>query len=644
MVRIGLVKKAQPVVEAPPVDVDMDDDSSTTSSSTEGRMMSEECQLDVRQIPYRAPSSMMIDITGEGKAFSDLVNDVADLASRNLSSGRSFATLPQLASDESMTATTATQIVPSNRAPVDIQIVNPSLSAALKKLQIHPSMGADELQLAHGLAFRPSWNPTTGELILPAFAKVDPLTERDGVNSSASLIEQHSILGVEGIATQPLSVLCRYASQDDSCKVLFDVASPTHLLTSVLDEIAISFSTASLPTATPSSSIEYLKQSGMEHASLTVKLLKSLFGNEPNDDAYDAQEQSMKTTVLGTVNTKATLTVAYEESNRRRRLKEWLLTHGNLNKNINGNGVTAESDQVSSGRRTEVSRECRKTRRYAESILLLTSTSDDDVRRLLHEDATKSSLLSTSCNNSISSGSWIRDFHQYLTLSDRNSEPSLRELISNYFNENRQCRPPFYEKLSAPEVEKTDQVKTILANGSDKNDICWYILQLWAGQGSKIHDVTSALCDPMTWQHSYGDYSLNWIICVLLSNSPAVPCTIPEDRITSLTCAFVDQLVHMGAWQWALFVALTIPSESARKRISIGVISRNISSFRLTNRLVIHNVSFEVPKSWVEEAASLMTPVPPVRKRPLPVPVPLSPYIEIRTKVDDLISSIYDTV
>eukprot|EP01060_Flectonema_neradi_P032160 TRINITY_DN5067_c0_g1_i12.p1 TRINITY_DN5067_c0_g1~~TRINITY_DN5067_c0_g1_i12.p1 ORF type:complete len:2009 (+),score=330.55 TRINITY_DN5067_c0_g1_i12:2479-8505(+) len=252
MVRIGLVKKAQPVVEAPPVDVDMDDDSSTTSSSTEGRMMSEECQLDVRQIPYRAPSSMMIDITGEGKAFSDLVNDVADLASRNLSSGRSFATLPQLASDESMTATTATQIVPSNRAPVDIQIVNPSLSAALKKLQIHPSMGADELQLAHGLAFRPSWNPTTGELILPAFAKVDPLTERDGVNSSASLIEQHSILGVEGIATQPLSVLCRYASQDDSCKVLFDVASPTHLLTSVLDEIAISFSTASLPTATPS--------------------------------------------------------------------------------------------------------------------------------------------------------------------------------------------------------------------------------------------------------------------------------------------------------------------------------------------------------------------------------------------------------
>ena len=645
MVRIGLVRKAQTVAETTPMDIEMDDSSSTGSSTNEGQVMPEDYHMDVRNLPFSTSSSMMLDVVGDGKCFSELVRDATEL-SRNLSSGRqSFATLPQVPTESSLQIQSQCE---SQRNPIEIRVVHPSMSAALKKLQIHPTGAADKPQLAHGLSFKSSWKPTCGDFVSPSYSTVHPNTTNDCM-SSAAVLNIDQVMGAQGVAPQPLSVLCRYAVQNEDHnpgKISFNLSSASNLRSSILDEVAISFSAASNQRIKPSGSTEFLRQSGMEHASFTVKLLTALFGNDVNDDAYALKDPPMKTSVLGNIDTSSKLTVAYEESNRRRRLNDWLMTYGNINsKRIGDDTTNIERDQIVSGRRISVNRSCRKTKRFAESVLLLTATADEDVRKLLREDYTSRSLiLEKSKISKIDSGSWIQDFHQYLSLSDRNSEPTLRGLVADYFENSKQCRPPYYEILSQTGIQHSEQIDEILLNGNEKHDICWYLIQLWAGQGSKTTDITAALCDPMTWQHSYGDYSLNWIVCLLLSNAPTAPCSIPEDRFVSLTVAFSEQLANMGAWQWAVFVALTIPSEETRRRIVVRIIMRNVSYFATSNMLSLHSITFQVPKQWIEEALGLVTPIPPVQKRAPEKPIPLSSYIELRSKVDGLLSGIYDTV
>ena len=151
--------------------------------------------------------------------------------------------------------------------------------------------------------------------------------------------------------------------------------------------------------------------------------------------------------------------------------------------------------------------------------------------------------------------------------------------------------------------------------GTDRHDILYQLLRLFC-DGNLL--LEHALDPRNTSSGSLTDVSLIWLLYVPLKAAKIREFRTP--RIEAwLHCAFADQLESAGLWEWAVFVALHLPSLKDRVALVRAIIERNAVILPLTGpkeELLERDVPvssieeftievLHVPRSWLLSAKAL---------------------------------------
>eukprot|EP00659_Diplonema_papillatum_P002380 gene2380-3688_t len=657
MVRIGLVRKR---AASPGRTADFEtSDSEVTDISTESDESTAEMQsmpdhiVDIRSLPTMGGTTMVAEVAG-GVPLNHLLGEARNPRNNALTpwgievglqphqrdQPTDFAVLPP---PENPSVVPPEQPFEPHAKPNALIVVPCSFSRALSNLKLHP-YPHKEPQLAFGLTYRTAWKPNSPELTYPSLSTVAPYLSKDfgHPTKAGTLLTSRLQPAPSPVLTQALVVLSGRASQqlgDSSGLVTFALLSdpaPTNrkqLVSEVLEELAAAFEN-SVSKRDVSFRSEYLEYSGALHCAVTLRLVKALWGNDAKDDAISkvpaavGGDFALPVHGSGMVGLAHCISPAYEEELRRRKLTEWLSQSNRAHVRPGAEAPSLYCKVV------DASRALRSQRRPADAALLLSSRNRSRVQKIVAASPHCTPLLRRAQQPPpLATGhTWKESFHHALQLTDRALPESHVKHVTKSALSCQPCRPPYYEALSSIKPQYTaagaqDTYDRILATGSTKNDICYELLMLWCGWTERI-DKVDALFDPLTWKHAYSDYSLNWLVCLLLSASPDVS-KIPEHQFTALTKAYADQLVNEGEWRWAIFVLLTIPDPAVRRAGVVRVLTRHHAQFAQSPSLNLANSFINIPHDWIAEASSLVSPVPLVAEQP-PAPVaPLTKYFDL---------------
>ena len=559
-------------------------------------------------------------------------------------------------------------------------VVPARFSTALERLRRHPEP-EKEPELAHGLAFRAAFRQ--GRLVLPAYAGVagvggggaDPGTlscvPLDAEPAAASAAGASVDAAAAAAAANPLSSLAAYCRQDADGRVRFALAStpanprvPSQLLTTAAEDLAAAYASeagaaggAAAALATPADvRPEALAALGARHAAVTLRLVAALWGNDPADDAA---APSTPPTEMGEEDCGSGggggIPEAYEEVHRRRLLERWLTDTARVE---SGGGEASPAALAASGRRLEAAQEARRRGGAVEAALLLASRHSPRVQGLLAR-AEHRHLAASLAPPREAENPWKAGLHGRATLADLNEEPGLRAIVRGHLAANA-CPPPQYEALSrvavAPQAVRGALLDDALHRGGAVRDVCCHLLNLWGG--ACLEEATSELCNPLTWGHSYRDYSLNWLVCLLLSEAPNAGFAVQRDRLSALAVAYAEQLCSLGRWRWAVFVLLTIEDAELRRARVTSVLTRHLAElgqqqaaaaaaaatgaggFAPADRVGWVSLDLQqgaadvaVPVEWVDaDAPALVVPDPVRPERPAQPPMPLTSYLDLGSK------------
>lgn len=142
------------------------------------------------------------------------------------------------------------------------------------------------------------------------------------------------------------------------------------------------------------------------------------------------------------------------------------------------------------------------------------------------------------------------------------------------------------------------------------HDGLFQLLKLYAGSGNS--DLDDAL-NAYNFSSAVTDVRVSWHLYVILSQLKGKASFEDEYGMKSvsdtgerLTLSYVNQLEHLGLWQWSIFTALHLRRENTRKGIIIDILARHISTIAnqveeqgVISQFVDH---WKIPMEWILEA------------------------------------------
>ena len=444
--------------------------------------------------------------------------------------------------------------------------------------------------LAFGLSFRAVFSKQNN-LLVPGFVsqRVVPDNAREGSiqGHPGTLIQQR--IANDTTDVQPLSVLALHSTQEtayEGGRVAFCTSTAGLLDSKLLDELARCFASCKTPT--------FCDKVGSRSATNTVKLIEAMWGNDADDDSFAEGAEGV------------TLSAGYEDARRRRRLMQWLHSASDLEKLAQTSSVY---DLALNGRAVDAAKQSRRGKNPTQAALLLAAQGSARVQQLLLSNTTEQvpdPVRQLLAPTDTPHRRWKQSLRRHLELAPRTEtlKASLQSFLST-----TQCTPAYHEALLAEQRTRplsTEELRA-LKEGAGKQDICANLLQIWCG-GCGEEDPTAALCDPMTARYTHTDYSLNWLVCLLLSGTDAVQIEVPGERLQMLTEAHAEQLIAAGQWRWATCILLSLSAPDTRKSRITKLLSQYTKDITPSNPTLGLPVDLRVPVKWIADASAAVTP------------------------------------
>ena len=141
-------------------------------------------------------------------------------------------------------------------------------------------------------------------------------------------------------------------------------------------------------------------------------------------------------------------------------------------------------------------------------------------------------------------------------------------------------------------------------------DGLFQLLKLYAGSG--LNTLDDAL-NSYNFSSAVTDVRVSWHLYVILSQlkgkasfADSYGSKAISDTGERLTLAYINQLEHLGLWNWSIFTALHLQRENTRKGIVIDILARHISTIptSVEEQGIISKFvdQWKIPMEWILEA------------------------------------------
>jgi len=144
-------------------------------------------------------------------------------------------------------------------------------------------------------------------------------------------------------------------------------------------------------------------------------------------------------------------------------------------------------------------------------------------------------------------------------------------------------------------------------------DGLFQLLRLYSGTG--LNRTLDFALNPYNFSSAITDVRILWHLYTILSqlkgeasfaDSFGGKSNVISDTGERLTLSYINQLENLGLWQWAIFVALHLWRENARKGTITDILARHISSItnETEDKALISKLvdMWKIPPEWILEA------------------------------------------
>ena len=153
-------------------------------------------------------------------------------------------------------------------------------------------------------------------------------------------------------------------------------------------------------------------------------------------------------------------------------------------------------------------------------------------------------------------------------------------------------------------------------NGSAVYDGLFQLLRFYAG--SEVTRTLDDALNPYNFSNTVTDVRISWHLYIILaelkrkasfSDIFGAKGNAISDTAEQLTVAYVAQLESLDLWRWAVFVALHLHRENARKGVIVDILARHIHTItdNVEEQGIISQLidQWKIPKEWILEAKVL---------------------------------------